>query len=179
MRGATPTQSSTGTPRPFQSTHPVRGATNGQTYANAQQAISIHAPREGCDAAIIASSNTATIFQSTHPVRGATREVSRHFPDSGISIHAPREGCDQAGHPPHPNGQISIHAPREGCDLACFRTSTLMRGFQSTHPVRGATYSLYAALGIFPISIHAPREGCDGDQRRGEIPLGNFNPRTP
>ena len=33
----------------FQSTHPVRGATNGQTYANAQQAISIHAPREGCD----------------------------------------------------------------------------------------------------------------------------------
>ena len=34
----------------FQSTHPVRGATAGEDLPEDQQQISIHAPREGCDA---------------------------------------------------------------------------------------------------------------------------------
>ena len=35
--------------------------------------ISIHAPREGCDAQTATLYNTAWEFQSTHPVRGATK----------------------------------------------------------------------------------------------------------
>ena len=55
----------------FQSTHPVRGATN------AQQA-----------------ERTFIEFQSTHPVRGATDAEFAYRQVMSISIHAPREGCD-------------------------------------------------------------------------------------
>ena len=55
--------------------------------------ISIHAPREGCDA----------ISGRTH--RGSV-----------ISIHAPREGCDVGRDDTRKAIGISIHAPREGCD---------------------------------------------------------------
>ncbi len=34
--------------------------------------------------------------------------------------------------------------------------------FQSTHPVRGATYNAMQTADKVDISIHAPREGCDG-----------------
>ena len=33
--------------------------------------------------------------------------------------------------------------------------------FQSTHPVRGATYDMVETQHAILISIHAPREGCD------------------
>ena len=33
----------------FQSTHPVRGATESDQHARLGRVISIHAPREGCD----------------------------------------------------------------------------------------------------------------------------------
>ncbi len=56
----------------FQSTHPVRGATTSAATSAASTDISIHAPREGCDLALVAASAAAPLFQSTHPVRGAT-----------------------------------------------------------------------------------------------------------
>ena len=57
----------------FQSTHPVRGATfNNLMTKNNVLTISIHAPREGCDARGGFPRCGAMIFQSTHPVRGAT-----------------------------------------------------------------------------------------------------------
>ena len=79
-----------------------------------------------------------------------------------ISIHAPREGCD-------PQPRIFRHGP------ASFQSTHPVRGatfywdaksteeiiFQSTHPVRGATDVTDAELLDALISIHAPREGCD------------------
>ena len=55
---------------------------------------------------------------------------------------------------------ISIHAPREGCDIMATPgfTDTI---FQSTHPVRGATWMDSPEALAEYISIHAPREGCD------------------
>ena len=58
------------------------------------------------------------------------------------------------------NGDISIHAPREGSDLILFGRHVLGR-FQSTLPVRGATYCPAGPICFFTISIHAPREGSD------------------
>ena len=74
--------------------------------------------------------------------------------------------------------------------------------FQSTHPVRGATY--HGDTGFYgrDISIHAPREGCDRYQRGTcliavdisihapregcdhvcgwvTVAMPDFNPRTP
>ena len=58
----------------FQSTHPVRGATACRYPLAYLVAISIHAPREGCDWINLISDAKSRIFQSTHPVRGATRQ---------------------------------------------------------------------------------------------------------
>ena len=55
----------------FQSTHPVWGATKGGVNADRLKAISIHAPRVGCDA----------FLDFAHGL-------------GVISIHAPRVGCD-------------------------------------------------------------------------------------
>ena len=149
--------------RPFQSTHPARGATftspflfqvpgnfNPRTPRGVRPgptatavvvaAISIHAPREGCD---------------------YKREGVPCF-DYEISIHAPREGCDKD--PPVDVVEtltISIHAPREGCDRALLPVCATPNQFQSTHPARGATGGDPLVEPQPPISIHAPREGCD------------------
>ena len=109
----------------FQSTHPVRGATESDQHARLGRVISIHAPREGCDFLPLrvrsrrhisihapcegcdtkreVNLDLRRVFQSTHPVRGATR--TRRFPHgrSAISIHAPREGCDATACNPTPS----------------------------------------------------------------------------
>ena len=142
--------------------------------------ISIHAPRVGCDHLLAA------------PVDGLS-----------ISIHAPRVGCDArpiiAGiHGP----LISIHAPRVGCDGPGPPERSSLWGFQSTHPVWGATVLATASPGesIFQsthpvwgattderggkkeraISIHAPRVGCDRTGRRVcvEIDISIHAPRV-
>ena len=100
--------------------------------------ISIHAPREGCDASNYLQ-EALEKFQSTHPVRGATWSWADHSLVAAISIHAPREGCDQEAHAHRVVIRISIHAPREGCDSAIFCGGSSGSEFQSTHPVRGAT----------------------------------------
>ena len=65
----------------FQSTHPVRGATNSEFNV-------YYRPK----------------FQSTHPVRGATYETVTNGNYMDISIHAPREGCDE-----HRSAHIETH----------------------------------------------------------------------
>ena len=57
----------------FQSTHPMRGATDEDGEETDVDIISIHAPHAGCDRT------------------GLTRTALR-----GISIHAPHAGCDEA-----------------------------------------------------------------------------------
>ena len=78
----------------FQSTHPVRGATEPGREQDALRRISIHAPREGCDGVDYGADRIVHLFQSTHPVRGATLRVGYARCRVVISIHAPREGCD-------------------------------------------------------------------------------------
>ena len=57
----------------FQFTHPGRGATRAliSSYATVI-AVSIHAPREGCDGASRSICPLSMRFQFTHPGRGAT-----------------------------------------------------------------------------------------------------------
>ena len=64
------------------------------------EAISIHAPRAGCDAADVIKRCGLVVFQSTRPVWGATDRAFLPCHFGGISIHAPRAGCDK------------VHAPR-------------------------------------------------------------------
>ena len=64
--------------------------------------ISIHAPREGSDLALVVETAVG----------------------GGISIHAPREGSDLVGKRWTNNSPISIHAPREGSDSSGTRHAT-------------------------------------------------------
>ena len=82
------------------------------------QTISIHAPREGGDVALIARSGSPLF----------------------ISIHAPREGGDEDVYAQiMAKLNISIHAPREGGDSMPFSFVDERKLFQSTPPARGAT----------------------------------------
>ena len=129
--------------RTFQSTHPVRGATNLAKYGDFSGyisihapragcdlgvfdvvfglvAISIHAPRAGCDAMGSGSTGVACVFQSTHPVRGATTFMPAHL--LPLPHFNPRTPCGvRPGQHFEPalQLQISIHAPRAGCDRGC------------------------------------------------------------
>ena len=59
----------------FQSTPPVRGATERLPLPLPVKGISIHAPRAGGDSDITDPTARSAIFQSTPPVRGATQEA--------------------------------------------------------------------------------------------------------
>ena len=80
--------------------------------------ISIHAPRERCDAA--EDVEPAPPLISIHAPRERC-DYLVHCPDINgiaISIHAPRERCDKVIGYIEPGEEISIHAPRERCDAA-------------------------------------------------------------
>ena len=56
---------------------------------------------------------------------------------------------------------ISIHAPLAGCDCFHLLPHRASSGFQSTHPLRGATKAIVKIEKLMKISIHAPLAGCD------------------
>ena len=163
--------------------------------------ISIHAPLAGCDAHRRAKSKESHKFQSTHPLRGATPSPPSEHAQEYISIHAPLAGCDYKYLTHDKLTDISIHAPLAGCDLnshliasrLCHfnpRTPCGVRhlvwslilkiiGFQSTHPLRGATEECLDLPAQTFISIHAPLAGCDLRRGQRQLPECDFNPRTP
>ena len=53
------------------------------------------------------------------------------------------------------------------------------RGFQSTLPLRGATFSRRNTPGRQPISIHAPLTGSDSPAVRSHDPLEGFQSTLP
>ena len=115
---------------------------------------------------------------------GVRRQGRTGADSPNISIHAPRAGCDDRLSYIWVIILISIHAPRAGCDFrqlhimascSIFQSTHPVRGatwcrqvpytqclFQSTHPVRGATMTDDKTARELRISIHAPRAGCDG-----------------
>ena len=173
----------------FQSTPPARGATAPSTATPAfssdfnprpprggrltrlavfllQPCISIHAPREGGDAAFRRLGDRFYNF-NPRPPRGGRRRIKLNATQAaGISIHAPREGGDKRLFIPSPTQYISIHAPREGGDVLTASgrwvsidfnprpprggrplpplTASRASPFQSTPPARGATAKMHS-----------------------------------
>ena len=100
----------------FQSTRPMRGATNDWGTGSFDWEISIHAPHAGRDgsdteapASLFRFQSTrpmrgatglfiliwaSVIFQSTRPMRGATNHWKEFNGENTISIHAPHAGRD-------------------------------------------------------------------------------------
>ncbi len=145
---------------PFQSTRPVRGATRRYVDLLKGCFISIHAPRAGRDPHLCGGNHA--VFISIHaPRAGRDLFLFMLLSSLSISIHAPRAGRDRRRMPPCPLRRD--FNPRAPCGarpmaLAPLETSFL---FQSTRPVRGATYAEMLEAGVADISIHAPRAGRD------------------
>ncbi len=144
---------------PFQSTHPARGATcklgGGRKMT---PNISIHAPREGCDARRSCRLSIWSNFNPRTP-RGVRHEDMKKQweAEEYFNPRTPRGVRPWHHLESYVDLIISIHAPREGCDGG----------------------ALYAECSSRSISIHAPREGCDICSQRARAPSWNFNPRTP
>ena len=78
----------------FQSTPPVKAATQQNGRNNSVCQISIHAAREGGDEPPVTSKQLPNAFQSTPPVKAATAARMPKVRNDDISIHAAREGGD-------------------------------------------------------------------------------------
>ena len=75
----------------FQSTRPVRGATDCRREILQFADISIHAPRAGRDQAAARKELVQSEFQSTRPVRGAT--TMEDLPEYVCKDFNPRAPC--------------------------------------------------------------------------------------
>ena len=154
--------------KPFQSTHPMRGATSNTPRPPIDHGISIHAPHAGRDLEPPLRIGTPERFQSTRPVRGATcatgpyRPCQRHF-NPRAPCGARRRCCPTPCAGPHFN-------PRAPCGARPYARSPRLSPvtFQSTRPVRGATGPVRALCFHPDISIHAPRAGRDWNQTERE-----------
>ena len=167
---------------PFQSTHPLRGATMTVDGTEAFTRISIHAPLAGCDTCTNAGAARNIPFQSTHPLRGATFLHQQAGVFLRISIHAPLAGCDftnkintAAQYDFNPRTPCGVRLPfpeipsrrlhfnprtpcgvrhKNGCNM------TVHREFQSTHPLRGATCGLSILSSTAPFQSTHPLRGA-------------------
>ena len=163
----------------FQSTLPMRGATNGSWFTGIPTRD--FNPRSPC---------------------GERPEVPKWTLIGGaISIHAPHAGSDMQFTAVVTSFEISIHAPHAGSDdllrrFYCPRTYFNPRSpcgerhpswppwagpskFQSTLPMRGATRTHPQTGFGGVISIHAPHAGSDPIERSSWPSTKNFNPRSP
>ena len=163
--------------------------------------VSIHAPRVGRDTICASLTISPACFNPRAPC-GARhifwidphhdRSVSIHAPRVGrdfggmqeertitVSIHAPRVGRDCVCHPASTHLQVSIHAPRVGRDLDPKVPGLLLKGFQSTRPVWGATLTVYDCEK--PEAFQSTRPVWGATWRRGALCQGGnrFNPRAP
>ncbi len=119
------------------------------------------------------------VFQSTLPVGGATGDFTGLPSDPIISIHAPRGGSDDRlrGFHQYP-ADFNPRSPW-GERPASSMGLGLLKIFQSTLPVGGATRQFLPLCFILDISIHAPRGGSDRLANGIHDFLINFNPRSP
>ena len=171
----------------FQFTHPGRGATPPQVPTNghatrfnsrtpggvrqgladrrhALRRVSIHAPREGCDADAQVLPTRSRRFNSRTPGGVRLRRTGKGISFRRVSIHAPREGCDghwgqmevlEGGFNSRTPGGVRLDHRGKVPTKPSFNSRTpggvrhtLNQGprkqyvFQFTHPGRGATVSI-------------------------------------
>ena len=122
----------------FQSTLPMRGATNPVNLPRAGRTISIHTPHAGSDDQQGYNTGQLPDFNPHSPC-GERRSISAFTYRDRISIHTPHAGSDVRGCQSVPGCQISIHTPHAGSDIVHLIPVFSSLRFQSTLPMRGAT----------------------------------------
>ena len=145
----------------FQSTLPMRGATAFPALEVQSSTISIHAPHAGSDLDSLRLMNKFNRFQSTLPMRGATFGFFHFFAyNLNFNPRSPcgeRLGCFRQFLPSFYFNPRSPCGERPGVS---FKRRCFSR-FQSTLPMRGATWLTESVSFWWDISIHAPHAGSD------------------
>ena len=145
----------------FQSTRPMRGATNFTRTCMGHTGD--FNPRAPCGARLqgLRRNVSECGFQSTRPMRGATRRDADLLHGWHISIHAPHAGRDVVlGAWQRAFGYFNPRAPC-GARRGFHQIDGFSLGFQSTRPMRGATFLQLLLIHRVRISIHAPHAGRD------------------
>ena len=125
MRGATAPTAAWRRRSPFQSTHPLRGATFYYGRLDSAEIFQSTHPLRG--ATIPAPEATrAWRFQSTHPLRGATVEAPAVIRRLQFQSTHPLRGATSDDYQNGAKRCISIHAPLAGCDA--FVEQVMTRG---------------------------------------------------
>ena len=144
--------------RQFQSTRPRGARLRGNLAVTQVHHVSIHAPRVG-------------------------RDVSLRNFDGSRSCFNPRAPCGARHHdmsevPPDING-VSIHAPRVGRDLMLLSATSPAVQFQSTRPVRGATFVHLGHRDLDKLFQSTRPCGARLDAADVRLISWSFNPRAP
>ena len=138
-------------------------------------------PRAPCGARPlwIGSAIRFLLFQSTRPMRGATRRGSSHR--AARMNFNPRAPCGARRCGDGLDGRLCDFNPRAPCGAR--QQNEIAKGgskiFQSTRPMRGATYSDTVVYVRLHISIHAPHAGRDVFRLVQNADTRHFNPRAP
>ena len=118
----------------FQSTPPVKAATEIRLFRLMLRCISIHAAREGGDARLLSNQPIKSAFQSTPPVKAATHRRGFLQAESKFQSTPPVKAATLLQKLFVPDGQISIHAAREGGDVVSFVMITSFWYFNPRRP---------------------------------------------
>ena len=125
----------------FQSTHPLRDATVRYIYKSYPNANFNPRTPYGMRLYYHDINLSPALFQSTHPLRDATSATYEEIacwldfnPRTPYGMRPSKIPKDNDGH------YISIHAPLTGCDMVVNTILGECALFQSTHPLRDATW---------------------------------------
>ena len=145
----------------FQFTHPGRGATDFDDLRRRSFDVSIHAPREGCDTALIPSDFSLTSFNSRTPGGVRLRTPIKATFLLGFNSRTPGGVRHKLTDRKRIEDLVSIHAPREGCDRHDQNERDKQHRFNSRTPGGVRRARGLSIVHTVNVSIHAPREGCD------------------
>ena len=185
----------------FQSTRPMRGATAKLCRLHHRSEVSIHAPHAGRDQghppsctrcrrfnprAPCGARHTSSIrrcrnssFNPRAPCGARPAHVVHMVRITAVSIHAPHAGRDRRSTSPmYRTRRFNPRAPC-GARHRRFHRVCLVKKFQSTRPMRGATYPRHDTGHSLGVSIHAPHAGRDGRAHPRKTRTQSFNPRAP
>ena len=180
MRGATCNTGADHNRIGFQSTLPMRGATyHVRGYAERAGYFNPHSPCGERPAQVFDNAELMK-FQSTLPMRGATpAKIAREIA-AIISIHTPHAGSDRDSSRPLPSVKLYFN-PHSPCgERRGYGRPGLLGGeFQSTLPMRGATFNINLRRQRDRISIHTPHAGSDVYRLNCDVDHNHFNPHSP
>ena len=139
----------------FQSTRPIRGATCAQSIVEFAQDISIHAPHTGRDTPWSTPWTGSPYFNPRAPYGARLALIWRPAHDQNFNPRAPYGARPGRTGEPIRGAFSSIHAPHTGRDVAVQESRYGVLLFQSTRPIRGATWGMVCRSGM--VSYFNPR----------------------